>query len=252
MLNNLMLMAGIDIPFPQAQICIHQPKIKEIAFIGEESFFLGCETLNFSKKMLATEDKVNLDNKTNFDILMSIIKDAKNPSIQKNRICVMLVLTLIFPNCSIKFSKDSIDIIEEEDKTKIHKINNSNFESFKEIIIKMFCLDQNDQNESCDYNPSGAMAEAIAAKLKAGRAAVSKAKGEKKNIDIISRYMSILSIGNKESFENLNNYTIYQLFDSFKRFKMKDEFEFYLKAKLAGAQDLEEVDNWMKDLHSES
>ena len=39
MLNDLLLLSGNDIPFEQAQISIHQPTIKEIAYIGEENFF---------------------------------------------------------------------------------------------------------------------------------------------------------------------------------------------------------------------
>jgi len=31
---------------------------------------------------------------------------------------------------------------------------------------------------------------------------------------------------------------------------MKQSFDMYIKAKMAGAQDLEEVDNWMDDIHS--
>lgn len=40
MLNNLLLLSGNDIPFVSAQIAIHQPTIKEIGYIGEQSFFL--------------------------------------------------------------------------------------------------------------------------------------------------------------------------------------------------------------------
>ena len=40
--NELLLLSNNDIPFVEAQINIHQPRIKEIAMIGEESFFSGC------------------------------------------------------------------------------------------------------------------------------------------------------------------------------------------------------------------
>ena len=40
MLNDLLLLSGNDIPFIEAQVNIHQPSIKEIAYIGEESFFI--------------------------------------------------------------------------------------------------------------------------------------------------------------------------------------------------------------------
>jgi hypothetical protein len=38
---RLALMCGIDIPITEYQITIHQPKIREIALIGEEDFFAG-------------------------------------------------------------------------------------------------------------------------------------------------------------------------------------------------------------------
>lgn len=249
MLNDLMLLSGIDIPFPQAQITIHQPRIKEISFIGEETFFLGCEILNFSKDLLGTEDKSNLENKTNFEVLMSIMRDNKNPAVQKNRICATMVLTLIFPDCKIHFNKDHIDIASEGDLTDIHKITNDNFEAFKEIIAEMFCL-KHDLGNGPVYNPGGDRAAAIAAKLNKGRAKAAQSKGEKTKISIISRYMSILAVGNQQSFDSLNEYTVYQLFDKFNRYEMKNNFDIYLSAKLAGAKDLEEVDNWMKDIHS--
>ena len=51
MIGELLLLSGNDIPFPEAKVTIHQPTLKEIAYIGEEAFFLGCGFLNFSKKI---------------------------------------------------------------------------------------------------------------------------------------------------------------------------------------------------------
>ena len=48
MLNDLLLLSGNDIPFLEAQVNIHQPSIKEIAYIGEESFFIGLALSNSS------------------------------------------------------------------------------------------------------------------------------------------------------------------------------------------------------------
>ena len=77
MLNDLLLLSKNDIPFIGAQINIHQPTIKEIALIGEENFFSGCEMLNFSKEILSEQDRINLAKLTNFEILMSIMNDKK-------------------------------------------------------------------------------------------------------------------------------------------------------------------------------
>ena len=42
-------------------------------------------------------------------------------------------------------------------------------------------------------------------------------------------------------------YTVFQLKDELKRFQKKMAFDMYLKARLAGAKDLDEVDNWMDE-----
>ena len=61
--NDLLLLSGNDIPFYGAQVSIHQPTIKEIAYIGEEAFYTGCEFLRFSKDKLTEEDRNSLENK---------------------------------------------------------------------------------------------------------------------------------------------------------------------------------------------
>ena len=92
--DDLTLISGVDIPFEEAHLIIHQPTLKEIAFIGENNFFIGCQLLNFSKKIIssASEDKVDLSDKSDFDIFMSIMIDSKSPEIKNQQICVRMVL----------------------------------------------------------------------------------------------------------------------------------------------------------------
>lgn len=245
MQNDLLLLSGADIPFPQAQLSIHSPTIKEIAYIGEESFFGGCELLNFSKDILSEEDKINLDTKSNFEVFMSIMKD-KNIVSQKARINVMLLLTLIFPQYSFQIQQDNIALTKDNE---VHLITKDNFEQFKEIIIEMFCL-KSHKDSNQDYNPAGKRAREIAEKMKKGRQKAAAAKGESQKVSLLSRYISILSVGEKKDMNELLEYTVYQLFDEFNRFELKLKHDYYFEAKLAGAKDLEEVENWMKDIHS--
>ena len=46
------------------------------------------------------------------------------------------------------------------------------------------------------------------------------------------------------------NYTVYQLFDQYQRFIKKQHSDVDLQAKMAGATGLDEVDNWMDNIHS--
>ena len=48
-MNYLALNTGIDYLFLEGNTIIHQPTIKEIAFIGEQSFWLGSNILTFKK-----------------------------------------------------------------------------------------------------------------------------------------------------------------------------------------------------------
>lgn len=246
MLNDLILLSGNDIPFIEAQINIHQPTLKEISYIGEESFFIGSELLAFNKNILSDKDKVLLENKDDFEIFMSIMNDL-NPPIQKNRISALMVLSIIFPEYQIKIEKKCINFYKEGED--VHQLNKENFKVFKIIISEIFCLNQKNKNEQ-DYNPNGSKAKQIAEKFKKRREKLQKIKGEKiEKIALLSRYISILSTGEKLDFQSLFNCTVYQLFDKFNRFKLKQDFDIWVKSKLAGVQDIEDAEDWMKDIH---
>ena len=51
-MNSLALMAGTDVPVVELQTVVHQPRIKEIALIGEEEYFLALQLLCFNRKVL--------------------------------------------------------------------------------------------------------------------------------------------------------------------------------------------------------
>ena len=244
MVNDLLLLSGNDIPFVPAQITIHQPTIKEIAYLGEEAFFTGCQLLNFSKNILSEEDKVNLEERTNFDILIAILRE-QNAVMQKNRNCVNMVLALIFPEYEISFEKDCIKLKKENEE---HKIDNSNYEEFKSVISSVFSFG-NSKDSKPDFNPSGDLAKKIAEKLNKRHQKLAEVKPAQK-IDILSRYVSILSVGEQKDMNALLNYTTYQLFDEFKRYELKMGHDIYVQAKMAGAKDLKEVEDWMQDIHS--
>ena len=245
-MDDLLLISGNDIPFPEAQLVIHQPSLKEIAFIGELAFFTGCELINFSKVLLEEQDKINLENKSNFDIIMSVVNDKTNEVTKENAEMFITLLELILPQYQIKILKDQIVCFTQNEA---HSINNMNFEQFKQIIIKMFCLDKKSSDDMV-YNPGGTRAAELAEKFYSARRKINKAKNKnQKKISILNRYVSILAVGLNKDINSLMNYTIYQIYDEFQRYELKQAFDIHLKAQMAGAKNLKEVDEWMKDLH---
>ena len=252
MVNNLLLLSGSEIPFIQAQITIHQPTIKEISFIGQDTFYTGCQYLNFSKENLNEQDKNHLDNLNDFEVLMTIIK-SNDVIAKKHKVCMQLVLLLLFPNYRIDFLPSSIMISRQQDgKQQNHLIDKNNFNSFKQILKKMFCL-ETFFDDTKQYNPGGPQAKALVQKFKKRQKKLAELKNQgqqKQQISILSRYISILSVGQKKDMNLLLQYTVYQLFDEFHRFRLKEDYDIYIKAKMAGAKDLEEIENWMDDIHS--
>ena len=217
MLNDLLLLSGNDIPIEDIHLLLHQPTIKEIALIGEDKFFSGCEFLRFTKEKLSSEDRNRLENISNFNIIMSIMRE-KNPSVQQQVVCAMMVLSLLFPTYSIQvnYENGSIDF-KQEDLT--FSLNENNYDIFVKVLNEILSLDGSDGS---DYNPSGDMARQIADKLRDRQAKLAAAKGNNnQKIAILSRYVSILAVGENKDMNSLLNYTVYQLFDEFKRYQLK-------------------------------
>ena len=243
--NIALLMSGMDIPFIEAQLTIKQPKYKEISLIGEKSLFNASKLLTFSKKMLDEQDKTGLEDKTDFDIIMSIMC-SKEKIEQKND--VTLLLSLLFPTYKIQYSDSEIILIN--DNGIMSRINNLNYEVFKDILSSMFCLNETFGDK--EYNPVGQRAERIAAKLEAAKKRKLKhSGGEDKTtkVAIYSQYISILAVGEQKDINELTGYTIYQLNEEFKRYQKKYAYDLNIQARLAGATDLEDVDNWMEEIH---
>lgn len=240
-IDELALQTGVDIPFSSARVTIHNPKMYEIAMIGEEHFHLGTYFLNFSKDRLLSQDKSNLDNQSDFEIFMSVMN---SPQAAKHKIDALMVLALLFPQHKIKIEKEQILLQLENFSSSINKLN---FDEFKYIIQEMFCLNLSTDADGQAYNPQDGLARKIAEKLSKARQKKNIKEGGK--LEIYGKFISILSVGMQKSKKELSQYTVFQLRDEMDRFNLKENFDMNIKARLAGAKDLEEVDNWMKDLH---
>jgi len=240
-LDPLLLQTGEDIPFSQARLTIHQPRLKEISYMGETNFHIGSQFLLFNKNKLPSEDILNLEDQSDFDIFMSVMNSHER-AIHKTD--ALMILALLFPEAKFKIEADKI-LLQLENFSS--SINGANFKEFQDIIAQMFCLGEG--AEDGQYNPADDLAKKIADKLKKRKEKMAKAKGENiENVSIYGKYMSILSVGLGKDKNELKEYTIPQIRDEFERFILKQNFDAYIAARLAGAQNLEEVKNWMEDL----
>ena len=243
MIDELLLLSGNDIPFPEAKLTIHQPTLKEIAYLTETHFWHSCEILKFDKEVLIDQDKFGLTNISNFNIIMTIVQ-GKDLEARRVKVNILSLLTLLFPTSEILLNKKTIQIRNVQ-TGETNQINEQNFDSFKKILITMFCLTGKDNEQ---YNPSGDLARRIANKIKKGREQKAKLAPESK-VAILSRYISILAVGQQKDINDLMNYTVYQLMDEYNRFILKIQYDAWQRFKAAGATDMGDPEDWLKDIH---
>ena len=237
---RLGLMCGTDLPVEACQLTIHQPKIEEIALIGEDVFFSGAQTLCLHKSMFI-EDKNLLLTTTNFQIFMMIMaeKTAKEKKDAVKKIC-----TLLFPDYNILITPKTL-LFKKNEESII--IDESNFESLQEVLRLVFCTSNGPMDQQ-SFNPANAKAKQIADKIMAGRKKVAELKNAT-NVSVFTQYLSMLTIGLHISTLELMKLTMFQLYDLVERFMLWINWDIDLRQRLAGAKPEEHPENWMKNIH---
>ena len=239
---RLALMCGTDIPVPEIQLTIHQPKIKEIALIGEKDFFTAVQCLNIDKHLL-NQDKTLLQSTNNFQIFMTIMNEKET---KDKKIATKSLLSLLFPNYDILFTPRSL-MLQKEGFFSV-TIDESNFEILQAFLKQILCI-SNKNNQQDGFNPANEKAREIAEKLMRGRKRVAELNGSA-NASIFSQYLSILTVGlSSMSLQELMELTMYQLYDLVERYQLYISWDIDIKSRLAGAKPDDRPDNWMKNIH---
>lgn len=237
---RLALMCGTDIPVPELQTTIHQPRIKEIALIGEQDFFVAVQCLNVNKDQLR-QDNLLLQNTSNFQIFMTIMSEKET---RDKKDAVKALLTLMFPKYNVLFTPRSI-MLQGENSVMIDE---DNFEALQNISKQVFCVN-NKNNQEQGFNPANEAARKIAEKLMRGRQRVAELNGQA-NASIFSQYLSTLTVGlSSMSLQELMDLTMFQLYDLVERYQLYISWDIDIRSRLTGAKPDDKPDNWMKNIH---
>ena len=238
---RLSLMCGTDYPVPQCKLIIHQPRIKEIALIGEQDFFTGVQCLCLNKSMFV-KDESDLSNINNFQIFMTIMSEKE--AVDKKQ-SVQQVCTLLFPKYNVIFTPRSM-LFSGDGQTM--QIDETNFEYLQAAISNICCMKTGPMDQTT-FNPVNAKAREIAEKLMRGRQRVAAQKGQS-NISIFSQYLSMLVVGlGSMSLQDATNLTMYQLYDLIERYMLYINWDMDIRCRLAGGKPDSQPDNWMKNIH---
>lgn len=237
---RLALMTGIDIPIPECRLILHQPKIIEVAFLGDTDFYTGIQTLCLYKSMFSL-DESGLDDLDTFQIFMMVIKEKE---MKDKKQAVKDVLNILFPNYTSIFTPISLIMKDKEEQVII---DSNNFEVLQNAIRTVCCINSGPMDQQA-FNPANEKAREIAQKLMRGRERVA---AQKKNSisSMFVQYLSILSVALNLSIEELKNYTIFQFYDLIERYSLWLNWDIDIRTRLAGGKLDNHPDNWMKSLH---
>jgi hypothetical protein len=233
-IDNLKLMSGVPIFLEEIGLSINQPRIKDIAVVGEVKFYQALSYFLINKQKLDITIDIS-----DYDLFMKIIN--QDQSIQKD-VSDIFILTIDGLD-SIKFY-DTFIIISAFEQECI--IDEPKFLIIKEALIQIFCL--GGSSESDDLNPANKLAQEIAEKIRRRRERLAGSKDGNKSDNIFGHLISILTIGsNSFSVEDCLNFTVYQIFNLIKRFTMYQEYNMQIQALMQGAKDIDVVE-WTKQL----
>ena len=239
--TRLALMCGIDYPVPECQLVIHQPKISEIAYIGEADFFTGIQCLCLNKSMFVKDESL-LENTNNFQIFMTIMSEKETAD---KKFAVQQVCTLLFPKHKVLMTPRTVLLNGEGSSIQIDE---QNFEYLQEAITNICCLKTGPMDQH-SFNPANQKAREIAEKLMRGRQRVAAEKGTN-NTSIFSQYLSMLTVGlGSMSLQDTMNLTMFQLYDLVERYMLYINWDMDVRCRLAGGKPEGQPDNWMKNIH---
>lgn len=240
-------MAGIDIPVEELALIIHPPTLRDIAYMGEEKFFSAMQYLCLNKEAFIQDETIS-SNLNNFQVLMKVLELSQGK--EKKRDVIML-LKLLFPDYTTAITPRSISLMS--DGREPIMIDENNFDVLQEAIKQVLCVNSIFQGNNVVYKPANSKAKEIADKLMRGRRKVAELKHGNKSESILTRYISILTVGlHCLTIDDCLNLNLFQLFDLIGRYNAFVEWDVDLRARLTGGKPNEQIESWMRDMHPQT
>lgn len=250
-IDKLTLITGQALVVGSPPIMLYQPSLKELGVLGQMNFYSAIMLLTYPKRIVKTEDDY-LKDAADFEIIMSIFRKDDDTCRLYTQL-ISLLLSLVLKHYTIKIAGNMILLERENEKQII--LNAENYDFVKQALIQMFCLKDimgDDSNEIKDTDTP--MVRRLKEKFKKRHEILARKNGGKGENDLLARYISIVATGLGLPLIQINEYTIYQLFDEYKRFQLKEAFDLYIKraTSFGGVKKEEKVVNWQKSLEDTS
>lgn len=251
MVDALKLLAGTPLPVPQLKIEIHQPRLKEIALLGEKELYQVYSLLTLTKdkylKMVENKEgmtKEVIDSVKNKLMFMNDFQLILETALQDGALHSNLVgfLYIVFPKAKKVTVENNFLIISwKEEGMKESLITDIEFQHLAPIFDKMFNTGGASKEE---FNPINDKAAEIAAKIEARRKRLAKEKGEdNQEKSALATGISVLATADGISLDTILNYTVPQLYYQLERSRKYSEYQTQITlGAFAGLKDVEIAD----------
>ena len=250
LINIEQFMAGIPTEVPNINdemfpiLCrIYPLTLREIAQIGVKNFYSCLNIFTLNKEDVDEyfrEQGMDID-VTPFQFLLNMSKaDSQYLQMAKKAFKLFLheEITMLETNEAI--------VLGDINENRV--INEEYFEAIKTIVEKQNVLDTESSSAKMD-NPSDAKAAQIIKKLKEGRKAREKAKGNS-NLEFSDLVASLAAKANGLNILNVWDLTYYAFNDQFKRMQMIESYDNTYKSLLAGADPKKvKLEHWIDTIH---
>lgn len=226
---KLKLLAGLPIPIGNLGE-LRPLKLIEIIKMTETKYNTYLSALLLNKNQLDVRDDVNLDEYTNFQVLISV-----------------LVYDVAFRNVFIEalqmFFNVEVGFIEEYGIVYFGDLSEERVltEEFFDYIQKVLKIANFIKDEEPDYVPGNERARKFIEKLKKKKAKLPKKQK-------ISLHSLISALGWKKDIDRVLNLTVYQLYDGYQRLEYMDNYYYTLTGIYSGTINAKDINlsniNW--------
>ena len=234
-IDELQLITGIPIPVPKLGFTLYQPKIKDIAILGETDYFLALALFRLTKEAL------HIDNPkaTNWLIFNESI-NQQIEGVENPRFLVTNFLQLFFTQ-KIVIGPRSLMLHDEE---KVINIEPSQFDELQYIIDQIGGGKLLSSTEE-QFKPINKRAAEIAAKMQKARKRLAAQQPKAKSKDFLSRYVRTLAVATSNSLEEVNNMTLLQLDTLMQTYLAWESYDLEIKRRLAGGKGEDKLEHWI-------
>lgn len=240
-------LAGLPVEVPNGNIAIIQPSIKDILAVMTETEYLEAVSLLAKIEDIGMELRKNnkevFGTTPTFIIFLNYITQVEGlyEKVEK-------LFGVILPELE-PFVSNNMILFKIEDHI-VGQITPMNYMEFSNIISDLF-LPYVDKKDKVEYKAANAKAQAIIDKIKKGKEQLQKQQDDKVG-SIFASYASVLSVGLSIDLNAILRYTPFQLFDSYSRLYLKQDYEYYKRIAsmpLMDASKMKVPKNWQENMY---